>query len=651
MLSLSPKFECQNSKQFLNSQNPNAQNKIALDIGTFSHSNLFRILNFALRISLVCVCIFSLSINLGFAQGTEDLEFTLDASSSTIPLPNIFKPNIDLSGRGFHRDLTWPQALAAKEALVRWQTDIGFNGVYRMQYSLWEISQLAKDKESQNKLLDNYGSVIKNITDAGGIVILNIFGTPIGLGQVLDKKSSPRDLKAFKELIKAKIRDLSCDKRYNIWYEVWNAPDLDDFFLGRKQEYLNLYRTVAESARELEAETKIHIPVGAPSVSWWFQDLDGNTIATPEKSIIYELIKFCSRYRLPLDFISWHGFSTDPEAEKENSIYKKNSVKLLRDWLSYFNLDRNTPLIVDEWNYDRDANVLPARGERSYIAASYIPGRLKNMYDAGIDYQIYFCLEDFQNNKEGVVRNVGIFSFNSESPKYDGAPKSIYCVFKMLSSLGQDMYLPTFNDAFVGAIATRTLDGVTALIYNYIDPDAGLNYISRNIAGLNPSERKSLLSIIRSDKLEKIMQGNLDISGLRLTNNVKNILKKARELGDLARGESANGRNIKIEIKNLSVGNEKYVYQRYTVDSSCSSNCEFSPVEEKDISADEAYQEQLTLKPYSVQMIVLKKKPKEPEVSELVKEQPAGEPESVNKLEQPAPSAEKNTVDNAESKQ
>jgi hypothetical protein len=476
----------------------------------------------------------------------------------------------------------------------------------------------------------------------------------------LDKKSPPRDPKAFKELIKNSIRELSCNKRYNVWYEIWNAPDLDDFFLGRKQEYLNLYRVAAESIEELEAETKIHIPIGGPSTSWWFQNLDGNTIVTPEESLIYELIKFCYQNHLPIDFISWHGFSTDPGAEKESSIYKKTAVQLIRDWLSYFNFDRNMPLIVDEWNYDRDANVLSARAQNSFISASYIPARLKNMYEAGIDYQAYFCLEDFQDNKEAVVRNTGIFSFNpeAEDSKYDGAPKATYSVFRMLSSLGSDMFLSKLEDAFVGVIASKQQDGITILIYNYIDPDISLNYISKNIANLKPAERKMLLGIIKSDRLEKIMQGTLEISALRLTNSVKNILKRARELNEKAKRFEMEGRNIQIEIRNLNPeknqssnieapldpgeGKEKYVYRKYISDSSCNSNCEFTPVEEKDINAFELFQEKLSLKPYSVQMVVLTKKPKEPE-SAPTTEQPAATAASVTSGESAVPDKDKNT--------
>ncbi len=657
------KFKVQN-KSF-NSGNSTPKEKGTFLFLTFPNQKKNRnvpfILGFVIcALSLFWILCFDICHS-AFAQET-DLEFSLDAASNTITLPKIFKPNIDLSGRGYHRDAAWPQNLAAKETIERWQNDIGFNGIYRMQYSLWEITQLSKDKEAQDKLLGNYEDIMKDITDAGGIVILDVFGTPAGLGQVLDKKSPARDLKAFKEFIKGYIRQLSCNKKYNIWYELWDAPDLDDFFLGRKQDYLNMYRALAESVEELEAETKIHIPIGGPSVSWWFQNLDGNTIATPEKSLAYELIKFCSHYHLRLDFISWHAFSTDVAAEKEISLYKKTAVELIRDWLSYFNLDRNTPLIVDEWNYDTNANIVPGRAEKSFICASYIPGRIKNMFESGIDYQIYFCLEDFQNNKEGVVRNVGIFSFDPESSKYNAKAKATYTAFRMLGSLGAEMYLTKLDDPFVGVIATKTPEGLVFLIYNYIDPDIAMNYISKNIASLNPAERKRLINIIKAKKIEDILKGTSDISVLRLPNNVKNLLKKARDLDDKEKKFETTERNIKIQIKNLSTPIDKssqqstepvsaetkqeYIYQRYVLDSGCSSDCEFSPFEQKDVFGLEVFEEKLTIKPYSLQMVLFKKKPQELEAPKTT-EQPAANTAPIATAEPTAPAPAKSEETNA----
>ncbi|MCG2713890.1 MAG: hypothetical protein L6308_03480 [Candidatus Omnitrophica bacterium] len=545
------------------------------------------------------------------AQSPEELEFNIDLNSLAVPIPKIYKPNIDLSGRGAHRDITWPQTLAAKDVLEKLQTDLGFAGLYRIQYNLWEIEQLAQDKTAQANLLNNYETIIKKISDSGGTVILNLFGTPSGLGRVLDKNSPPHNLKAYKELVKNTIRKLSCNKKYNIWYEVWNAPDLEDFFLGERSEYLNLYRIVGEAVKELRLETKIHIPLGGPSVSSWFANTQPNDILYPERSLIYELIKYCNNYRLPLDFISWHAYSSDPKLEKQGTIYQKSFIKLIREWLKYFNFSSSLPLVIDEWNFDGPANMLKERGRNSFVAASFIPAHLKNMYEAGVDYQTYFSLEDFADNKEGVNRNLGVFGFDTERIDSKGYAKASYNTLRMLNLLGNELLPSPSGDDFVGLITTKSADYLAVLIYNYIDPQVALNYLSRNIVYLNRTEKKSVLDIVKSDRIEKILSGGLSLSTLRLTPKVKDMFSQAIELNTLAKKFSAANRKIKVSFKGRK---DLYMLSQYTVSSKCNRDCEFSEGEQKEVDLNQGYLATLELSPYSVQLLVFKKKPPEPVV-------------------------------------
>jgi len=547
------------------------------------------------------------------AQFKEQLEIEVDANSKTIPLPKIYRPNMDLSGQGFNRDPSWPQTLAAREVLDNWQKDIGFKGFYRLQYNLWEISQLEKDKPAQNALLNSYEALIKSVSDSGGVVILDLFGTPAGMGNVLDKNSPPHNLKAYKQLVKTVMRNLSCDKKYNIWYEVWNAPDLDDFFLGKRQEYFNMYRVVAEAVKELRQETKANIRLGGPGTSCWFQNLEPNTIFNPERSLIYELIKYCYSYRLPLDFICWHAYSCDPLADKQDTLYNKSSVNLIRDWMEYFGFDRNTPLVIDEWNFDRNANQSPARGEKSYIAASYIPSRLKAMASAGLDQQIYFALEDFQVPKEGINRNLGVFSFDAEHTSYKGSAKAGYNVFRMLGALGENLLEAKLNDDFIGIIPTKSESALVLLIYNYIDPEIAVNQISRNIIYLNSAQRKVLLNIIKSDRLDKILSGSLSLDSLRMDEKVRGIFKVAMEMDALGKKFSSTSRKVKLSVKGYK---EIYSYSRYVVAAPCSFDCAFKPAEEKEIDFNQPVTIDLDLAPYSVQMLIFKKKPVEAPLAE-----------------------------------
>jgi hypothetical protein len=546
-----------------------------------------------------------------WAQVQEEPEFNLDLTSPVVSLPKIYRTSIDLSGRGEQRDKTLPQTLAVEETRSIWQEDLGFRNFYRIQYNLWEIQQLAGDQDTQQKLLNNYEEAIKRISDSGGTVILDIFGTPDGLGTVLDKNSAPHNLKAYKELVKNTIRRLSCEKKYNIWYEVWNAPDIDDFFIGQRSDYFNLYRAVGEAVKELRQETKIQIPLGGPSASAWFRNIEPNNILTPERSLIYELIKYCYSYRLPLDFISWHAYSSDPAEEKQDTIYNKPFVELIREWLTYFKFDSNLPLLVTEWNFDGSANTLIERGKNAHIAASYIPARLKNMYEAGIDYQTYFCLEDFGGNQSGAIRNLGIFSFDSAHPEKTHA-KSVYNVWRMIGLLGQDLFKIKFNDEFVGVIPTKSRDYLALLIYNYVDPQAAMNYISHNIVHLNSVEQKAIIGIIKSDRMKKILAGQLNLATLRLSAKTKTLFSRAIELNTWASKFSAGERKIKITLKG---GKDIFLLSTYLVDSGCSRNCEFKAAAEKEVDLSREYTEEIALSPYSVQLLIFKKKPAVPEAA------------------------------------
>lgn len=572
------------------------------------------------------------------AQPQEEIEFSCDLASPSSPLPALFLTAVDISGRGYHSDISWPQETAAREVLDEWQNDIGFRGLYRMQFNLWEISQLEKNSSLQARLLDNYEAVIKRISDAGGIVLLDIFSTPQGQGKVRDKKSYPVDLKVFKKTVKEYIAYFSCKKRYNVWYEVWTAPDLDDFFLGRKQEYLSLYRAVAESVQELEQETRVHIPVGGPSTAWWFRSCEGNTILTPERSLIYELIQFCYHHKLPLNFISWHAYSTDPKIEKETTYYNKTGLALIRDWLSYFRFPASTPLIVSEWNYDSGANVVSERKETSNVSASYIPARLRHMLDAGLDYQIFFSLEDFQDNREGVVRNVGLFWFEQNPLAYKGGSKATYTAMRMINALGPQMVpvSETAPDEYAGMIATKKDSSVRLLVYNYVDPEIVLHHLSRNLSLLNEKERQQLLKLLKSEKLEKILRKELDISGLKTSSRVKALLRKACELNDSAEKIKREGRIASIALRNAN--SEKYILKRYCADSSCSLNCGMTEVEEGIYSAKEPLR--VHLEPYSVHLIVLEPAPEQ--VAE-----PAPVSEERVQQEQPQPKPESSEAVNA----
>lgn len=540
-----------------------------------------------------------------YAQDKE-LEIKLDLNAKTTSLPKIFSPSIDLSGRGYHFQATWPQNLAAKEVLGRWQKEIGFKGFYRLYWDIWEIEQLKASDPAKKELIANYETEIKNILDSGGSVIVSLFGIAPGMGRILDKRSPPANLKLWKKMIKQTMRYLSVEKKLPLWYEVWSAPDSDDFFLGTKQDYLNLYRAAAEAAKELKKETKTKIVIGGPAVSWWYQSCGGNNVVSPEESLIYALIRFARARHLPLDFISWHAYSSDPYVEQAVTTYNKSVTRLIRDWLQYFRFNKDTPLVIDEWNFDIGTNLAQELGEKAYIAASYIPARLKQMQEAGIDYQIFFSLEDFHDNKAGVQINRGVFSFNPEADVYQGNAKPLYNVFMMLNALGGKILPINVSDPFVGVLATTGDDDMQLLLWNYIDPFLAENYLSRNIATMPVRIRQELVNLFKSGKLDKLLNEEIALGNSGVTEKLQNLLKKALGLKQQAQANMLISRKVKISLAGL---NGDYIVDKYCVDNACSGGCLFTPTQETEVRIDNPYQIEEELSAYSVKLIILKKKP------------------------------------------
>jgi hypothetical protein len=248
------------------------------------------------------------------------------------------------------------------------------------------------------------------------------------------------------------------------------------------------------------------------------------------------------------------------------------------------------------------------------------------MQEAGLDYQTYFCLEDFAGNKEKVTRNLGVFSFDPAHSDYKGYAKASYNTMRMLGLLGNELLPFKLTDDFVGVIPTKSQDYFAILIYNYIDPAMAMNYLSRDIVYLNSAEKKAVLNIVKSDRIDKIISGQTDLSTLRLSPKAKDMFNRAIELNALAKKFSTTNRKIKLIFKGIK---DTYLLSKYLVDSSCSSNCAFEAKDEKEVDFSQDYTEALELSPYSVQLLVFKKKP----LPAVTEEKPAEAKESAKDAE------------------
>jgi len=135
----------------------------------------------------------------------------------------------------------------------------------------------------------------------------------------------PKDYKKWEELIRNLT--LHFTERYGAdeiktWYfEVWNEPNLSPgFWTGTQEEYFKLYRYSVNAIKGVNKEYR----VGGP--------------ATAGAAWEVEMIDFCSKNNLPLDFVSTHSYGVKQgyldEFGNSGTILDKNPMSVSGDVLN-----------------------------------------------------------------------------------------------------------------------------------------------------------------------------------------------------------------------------------------------------------------------------------------------------------------------------
>lgn len=110
--------------------------------------------------------------------------------------------------------------------------------------------------------------------------------------------SLPKDYNEWDEFIRKFIRFLL--DRYGRaeveqWYfEVWNEPNIPNFFAGSQKDYFELYAHTARAIKSVDQALR----VGGP--------------ATATNAWVRELVDYCDKNRVPIDFCSTHQYMGEP---------------------------------------------------------------------------------------------------------------------------------------------------------------------------------------------------------------------------------------------------------------------------------------------------------------------------------------------------
>lgn len=485
-------------------------------------------------------------------QKTDPVVVRIQPTAPTGPLGKLFRPSAMLS---------WADAEAVQAFLAL----PGRLGTVRL--TLEPILADASGPDAYRAELARGARHLKALTDRGAELIITIARMPRWLASSQEdtlagpfgfsrrEASPPRDYKVFEQLVYETVLVLNRDHGLSPLYEFWNEPNGRNFWIGTQDELFRTYAAFVAGARRADPEAR----VGGPAVGSW----DARWEGAPNDSGPF--LKAFFRYassppvgvghggRLPIDFVSWHNFGVTPEEGWEG-------VTEIKRWLAGAGYSPGSPQVVDEWNrwgtfpdwFD------PTRD--GALGAAYIPAALHEMDRAGVTFQAYAGLQDFNVPRRGEAF-IGDFGLLTRQPLIK---KAAFHVMNMLALLEdtrvQISVSPEVVDAEgLGVLATGRPGRVVALLHRFGGEPTGAL-----IRSLRRSGYRTLGELgLPAERVGGFVRRETQLSPSEASPEVRLALERARAVAEKVRDAPTPEVTLRLQIQGWT---EPVRYRIYRVD-------------------------------------------------------------------------------------
>jgi len=350
-------------------------------------------------------------------------------------------------------------------------------------------------------------------------------------GNITPPKSYDEWGKLVETLANHLIQRYSLDEVQKWYFEVWNEPNLKDFFwAGTMEEYFELYKYAALAVKRVDSK----LAVGGPS--------------TAIDAWIPEFREFCGKNNVPLDFISTHHYPTDAAfglglnmeeqmARSERGILTKRVRKALEE-------AGPLPLYYTEWN--NSPSPRDSYHDDPYNAAFIVKTITDNM--EMVDCYSFWTFSDiFEESGFSSVPFHGGFGLMN----IHGIPKPSYRAFQLLSRLNGDRLEISAVEASptVDCFASISGEGITILVSNHQVPLSPIKTekITLSIKGIKDVRSASLERIDEQHANPKKAWAEMG-SPTYLDRGQIQTLMKASELSSEAVDWKKDGDGVTLEV-------------------------------------------------------------------------------------------------------
>ena len=282
-------------------------------------------------------------------------------------------------------------------------------------------------------------AVISEILKTGARPFLCLSYMPIALSRDNTPYQAPTNINDWRVLCTELVRHMKT--RFDLtglYYEVWNEPDLKEFWKGSQQDYFDLYQASVEAIKGTDSTAKVGGPAVSNIVMGW---------ARP-------FLEFVKNLKLQLDFVSWHLYNQDPATYSQ-------VIQYLKQTLSGLEFPTSVELILTEWNMSGSLN----GANDAFYNAGHTAAVLSVLHKENISKAFFFMPKDYLNSQL-LYGGWGLVT-------YDDRPKPSYNCFDAYRRFkdGQRVRV-TSTDNDVNAFAVVKGSTLKLLLWNYSDKQA-----------------------------------------------------------------------------------------------------------------------------------------------------------------------------------
>ncbi|WP_089779170.1 GH39 family glycosyl hydrolase [Chitinophaga sp. YR573] len=268
----------------------------------------------------------------------------------------------------------------------------------------------------------------------------------------------PKDYEKWAALVRDLTRHFT--ERYGAdevktWYfEVWNEPNLDGFWTGTQEDYFKLYNYSAKAIKSVNSSYRVGGP-GTAGAAW-----------EPE------MIAYCDKNNVPVDFISTHAYGVKQgyldEFGNSGTVLDKNPMSVSGDVLQSRKEIASSSMPDLELHYTEwSASYTPADPiHDSYHEAAYVLQKLKQVGKAANSMSYWVFTDIFEEPGPRFTPFHGGFGMLNTQ----GINKPVFYAYQFMNRLGN---IELVNNDSTSWICRDSTGNIQALAWDFTNTHPG----------------------------------------------------------------------------------------------------------------------------------------------------------------------------------